>query len=94
MSHSVLEERVVQIMRSLPDVRQQEILDFAAFLQTREKLVQPTADNLGFLPQMPRLVFKENVLVIETPPLGLGDDDVNQWIDDLREERIGEQISL
>ncbi|WP_072619635.1 DUF2281 domain-containing protein [Spirulina major] len=31
-----VEEKVIQILRSLPDVGQQEVLHFAEFLQTRE----------------------------------------------------------
>lgn len=81
-----VEEKVIQILRSLPNVCQQEILDFAEFLQARTEV--PKAPDH----QEPRLVCKGSAWVIETPPLG-SVDDINQFLNDLREERIGDVLS-
>lgn len=70
-------EKVVQILRNLSDVRQQEVLDFGEFLQTREESTELTTDKRNSQDNSARLVRKDHVLVIETPPLdGIGD--VNQ----------------
>jgi hypothetical protein len=53
-----IEEKVVQILRSLSGVRQQEVLDFVEFLQTRDESTQAATEELkplpvltGFVPQ-------------------------------------------
>ena len=53
-----VEEKVIQILRRLPDMRQQEILDFAEFLVARDEPFQPKIGMLepllvltGFVPQ-------------------------------------------
>ena len=81
-----VEDKVIQILRTLPNVRQQELLDFAEFLQTRTEI------SKTLIYHEPRLVPKGSAWVIETPPIG-SVDDINQFLNDLREERIGDRCS-
>jgi len=82
-----VEERVVKVLRGLSDRRQQEVLNFVEFLQMREQPTESTtAESKKLRDKTSRLIRKDDVLVIETQPLG--SVNVNQFINDLREERI------
>jgi hypothetical protein len=80
----------IEQLNTLTPAHQQQVIDFIAFLKTREqaKTAQPVAEVEAA--DHSRLQRKQGVLVIDT-----GEDsefDINGLIGEMREERIQDQI--
>jgi hypothetical protein len=80
----------IEQLNTLTPAHQQQVIDFIAFLKTREqaKTAQPVAE--AETADHSRLQRKQGVLVIDT-----GEDsefDINALIGEMREERIQDQI--
>jgi hypothetical protein len=80
----------IEQLNTLTPAHQQQVVDFIAFLKTREqvKTAQPIAETTTG--DHSRLQRKQGVLVIDTG--GDSEFDINAFIGEMREERIQDQI--
>jgi hypothetical protein len=82
----------IEQFNSLTPAHQQQVVDFVAFLKSREQVKDGQAISEVSTGDHSRLQREQGVLVIDTG--GASTFDINTFIGKMREERIQEQIGL
>jgi hypothetical protein len=83
------DSKAIEQLSTLTPAHQQQVIDFIAFLKTREQVTaaQPAAAATG---KHLRLQRRQGVLVVDTG--AAIEFDINGFIGEMREERIQDQI--